>query len=160
MLLSAPPPEDLFEKTCHFADSGAYSRETLVHPTRVIQFLVGVRGKNETMAIGGPWYDSFTYPILLDFTDCFLLLCRSPSLDGPDPEGDPSVLVRTAIRACRALTGVDLSGCTQWHRFLEIHYRRQETSSRPARTETTVIFLPDVWSVMPTRAEYIDTEAR
>ena len=89
-----------------------------------------------------------------------VLLCRSPSLDGPDPEGDPSVLVRTAIRACRALTGVDLSGCTQWHRFLEIHYRRQETSSRPARTETTVIFLPDVWSVMPTRAEYIDTEAR
>ena len=139
MLLSAPPPEDLFEKTCHFADSGAYSRETLVHPTRVIQFLVGVRGKNETMAIGGPW---------------------SPSLDGADPEGDPSVLVRTAVRACRALTGVDLSGCTQWHRFLEIHYRRQETSSRPARTETTVIFLPDVWSVMPTRAEYIDTEAR
>ena len=88
------------------------------------------------------------------------MLCRSPSLDGPDPEGDPSVLVRTAIRVCRALTGVDLSGCTQWHRFLEIHYRRQETSSRPARTETTVIFLPDVWSVMPTRAEYIDTEAR
>ena len=45
--------------------TGAYSRETLVHPTRVIQFLVGVRGKNETMAIGGPW---------------------SPSLDGADPE--------------------------------------------------------------------------
>ena len=67
-----------------------------MHPTRVIQFLVGVRGKNETMAIGGPW---------------------SPSLDGADPEGDPSVLVRTAIRACRALTGVDLSGCTQWHRY-------------------------------------------
>ena len=22
MLLSAPPPEDLYEKTCHFADSG------------------------------------------------------------------------------------------------------------------------------------------
>ena len=89
MLLSAPPPEDLFEKTCHFADSGAYSRETLVHPTRVIQFLVGVRGKNETMAIGGPWYCSLTlYPIY-----CLILLngllCRSPSLDGPDPEGSP-----------------------------------------------------------------------
>ena len=25
MLLSAPPPEDLFEKTCHFADSGERS---------------------------------------------------------------------------------------------------------------------------------------
>ena len=45
-------------------------------------------------------------------------------------------------------------------RFLEIHYRRQETSTRSARTETTVIFLPDVWSVMPTRVEYSDTEAR
>ncbi len=65
-----------------------------------------MRGKNETMAIGGPW---------------------SPSLDGPNPDKDPSVLVRTAIRACRALTGIDLSGCTQWKRFLEIHYRRQET---------------------------------
>ena len=41
---------------CPFA--GPFSRETLVHPTRVIQFLVGVRGKNETMAIGGPWSPS------------------------------------------------------------------------------------------------------
>ncbi len=83
-----------------------HAREHLTHPTRAIQFLVGMRGKNETMAIGGPW---------------------SPSLDGPNPDKDPSVLVRTAIRACRALTGIDLSGCTQWKRFLEIHYRRQET---------------------------------
>ena len=35
-----------------------------------MQFLVGVRGKNEAMAIGGPW---------------------SPSLDGPNPASDPSV---------------------------------------------------------------------
>lgn len=26
-----------------------------IHPSRLISFLVGVRGKNETMAIGGPW---------------------------------------------------------------------------------------------------------
>jgi len=108
-----------------------------LHPARAINFLVGVRGKNETMAIGGPW---------------------SPSLDGPDPEADPSVLVRTAIRTAKALAGVDLSGCTQWHKFLEVHYRRQETHSKPARTETTVIFLPDIWSAMPSAGEFTDLE--
>ena len=85
-----------------FASLGATNRDNLVHPTRAIQFLVGARGKNETIAIGGPW---------------------SPSLDGPNPESDPSVLVKTAIRVTRALTGIDLTNCTQWHRFLEIHYR-------------------------------------
>ena len=105
----------------------------MVHPTRAIQFLVGVRGKNEAMAIGGPW---------------------SPSLDGPNPGSDPSVLVRTATRACKALTGIDLTACTRWCRFLEIHYRRQESSSKPARTETTVIYLPDIWSVMPNQEEF------
>lgn len=64
-----------------------------VHPTRLVNFLVGLRGKNETMAIGGPW---------------------SPSLDGPKPDKDPQVLIRTAIRNCKALTGIDLSTCTQW----------------------------------------------
>lgn len=70
-------------------------RDGYVHPTRLINFLVGVRGKTkETMAIGGPW---------------------SPSLDGPNPDKDPSVLIKTAIRTCKALTGVDLSSCTQWY---------------------------------------------
>lgn len=59
----------------------------------VLQFLVGMRGKDEAMAIGGHW---------------------SPSLDGADPEKDPSVLIKTAIRCCKALTGIDLSLCTQW----------------------------------------------
>lgn len=57
------------------------------------------------------------------------------------------------------MTGIDLSNCTQWHRFLEIHYRRQESSSKPARTETTVIFLPDVWSVMPTVNEHSEAKS-
>ena len=88
-LLSLPP-------------SGNHGRDHLVHPARALHFLVGVRGKSETMAIGGPW---------------------SPSLDGEDPDGDPSVLVNTAVRTVKALAGVDLSGCTQWQKFLEIHYR-------------------------------------
>ena len=49
---------------------GYHNRDSLIHPTRAMQFLVGVRGKNETMAIGGPW---------------------SPSLDGPNPDTDASV---------------------------------------------------------------------
>ena len=49
---------------------GYHNRDSLIHPTRAMQFLVGVRGKNETMAIGGPW---------------------SPSLDGTNPDTDPSV---------------------------------------------------------------------
>ena len=48
-----------------------------MHPTRALKFLVGLKGKSETMAIGGPW---------------------SPSLDGADPANDPSVLIKTAIR--------------------------------------------------------------
>lgn len=65
-----------------------------LHPTRLIKFLVGQKGKNgENFAIGGPW---------------------SPSLDGENPQTDPKVLVKTAIRTCKALTGVDLSSCAQW----------------------------------------------
>ena len=59
------------------------------------------------MAIGGYW---------------------SPSLDGSDPKNDPKVLIRTAIRSCKALTGIDLSACTTWYRFAEIYYRRGEVT--------------------------------
>ena len=38
--------------------------------------------------------------------------------------------------------------------FLQISFSRQESSSKPARTETTVLFLPDVWSVMPDAKEF------
>ena len=90
MLLSTPPLEDLFKKSCNLAEDNS---ESFQHPTRLLQFLVGVRGKNEPMAIGGAW---------------------SASLDGPDPEDNPQVLIKTAIRTTKALTGLDLSGCTQW----------------------------------------------
>lgn len=89
MLLSLPSMEEMQRRCCSDGDDGDF-----VHPARLIRFLVGHRsGKNETMAIGGPW---------------------SPSLDGPDPKMDAQVLIRTAIRTCKALTGVDLSSCTQW----------------------------------------------
>ena len=50
------------------------------------------------------------------------------------------------------------------HTYLDIECvvfpmnRRQESSSKPARTETTVIFLPDIWSVMPTSNEHVEAK--
>uniref|UniRef100_A0A0L8HFD5 SAP domain-containing protein n=1 Tax=Octopus bimaculoides TaxID=37653 RepID=A0A0L8HFD5_OCTBM len=103
MLLSSPKLEDIFSKCCGSADDSLdNSRSEQInyqHPTRLIQFLVGLKGKNEPMSIGGPW---------------------SPSLDGPNPAEDPKVLIKTAIRCTRALTNIDLSMCTQWYRFAEI----------------------------------------
>ena len=95
MLLSTPPMQE-FYKRCFAtadADQDTSDERDFIHPTRLINFLVGIRGKNETMAIGGAW---------------------SKSLDGPNPDTDPTVLIRTAIRNCKALTGIDLSNCTQW----------------------------------------------
>lgn len=96
MLMGIPPMSDIYRKCFATAEEKSAAEEedrTFVHPTRLINFLVGIRGKNEAMAIGGPW---------------------SKSLDGADPAGDPAVLIRTAIRTCRALTGIDLTPCTQW----------------------------------------------
>lgn len=86
------PPMTEFHRKC-FSSTEEKERNDLVHPARLISFLVGITGKNESMAIGGAW---------------------SPSLDGPNPDKDPSVLIKTAIRTCKAMTGIDLSPCTQW----------------------------------------------
>ncbi|KAJ6661594.1 hypothetical protein lerEdw1_013833 [Lerista edwardsae] len=119
MLMASPSMEDLYHKSCALAEDPQEVRDGFQHPARLIKFLVGMKGKDEAMAIGGHW---------------------SPSLDGPDPEKDPSVLIKTAIRCCRALTGIDLSVCTQWYRFAEIRYHRPEETHKgrtvPAHVET------------------------
>jgi len=94
MLLTTSTLDDIYHKACALAEDPDDVRDSFQHPTRLIQFLVGLRGKNEPMAIGGPW---------------------SPSLDGPNPAVDQHVLVKTAIRTTKALTGIDLSKCTQWY---------------------------------------------
>ncbi|XP_052071868.1 cell division cycle and apoptosis regulator protein 1-like isoform X3 [Mytilus californianus] len=137
MLLSCPELEDLYHKSCSLSEDAADVQENFVHPTRLIHFLVGIKGKNETMAIGGAW---------------------SPSQDGLKPDEDPKVLIKTAIRTTKALTGIDLSACTQWYRFAEVRYLRPEEIHKgkhlPTRVETTVIFFPDVWSCSPSRLEW------
>lgn len=137
MLLASPALEDLYHKSCALAEDPVEIREGFQHPARLIKFLVGMKGKDEAMAIGGHW---------------------SPSLDGPDPDQDPSVLIKTAVRSCKALTGIDLSLCTQWYRFAEIRYHRPEETHKgrsvPAHVETVVLFFPDVWHCLPTRSEW------
>ncbi|XP_063817636.1 cell division cycle and apoptosis regulator protein 1 isoform X2 [Pseudophryne corroboree] len=137
MLLASPALEDLYHKSCALAEDPVEVKEGFQHPARLIKFLVGMKGKDEAMAIGGHW---------------------SPSLDGSDPEKDPSVLIKTAVRCCKALTGIDLSLCTQWYRFAEIRYHRPEETHKgrsfPAHVETVVLFFPDVWHCLPTRSEW------
>ncbi|XP_053307048.1 cell division cycle and apoptosis regulator protein 1 [Spea bombifrons] len=137
MLLASPSLEDLYHKSCALAEDPVEVREGFQHPARLVKFLVGMKGKDEAMAIGGHW---------------------SPSLDGPDPVKDPSVLIKTAVRCCKALTGIDLSLCTQWYRFAEIRYHRPEETHKgrtvPAHVETVVLFFPDVWHCLPTRSEW------
>lgn len=136
MLMATPPMAEFYQK-CFATAEDRDRYEDLVHPTRLISFLVGIRGKGETMSIGGPW---------------------SPSLDGENPQSDPNVLIKTAIRTCKGLTGIDLSNCSRWYRFVELYYRRSETYHKgrliPARIETVVIFLPDIRSCQPTRPEW------
>ncbi|XP_064071334.1 cell division cycle and apoptosis regulator protein 1-like isoform X1 [Vanessa tameamea] len=135
MLISMPTLETLYQK-CGLTkvdEKDKRASKTPLHPTRLIKFLVGQKGKGgENFAIGGPW---------------------SPSLDGDNPESDPGVLVKTAIRTCKALTGVDLSNCTQWYRMVEFYYWR-EGSGGKSRLECVVLFLPDVWSAQPSRIEW------
>ncbi|XP_054729601.1 cell division cycle and apoptosis regulator protein 1-like isoform X1 [Anastrepha obliqua] len=133
MLLACPPITELYQKC--FEEDDNDNEQNAVHPSRLISFLVGTRGRNEPMAIGGPW---------------------SPSLDGENPDKDPAVLIRTAIRTCKALTGIDLSQCTQWYRFVELHYHRQDHKKKDAqpRIETVVIYLPDVHSCMPNSTQW------
>ncbi|XP_039251490.2 cell division cycle and apoptosis regulator protein 1-like [Styela clava] len=134
MLLQIPNKEEIYNQCCKFAEDDS---DTFLHQSRLFKFLVGCKGKKEQMAIGGPW---------------------SPSLDGISPGTDPMTLIRTAIRTCKNLTGIDLSNCTQWRRMLEIQYHRgaevHKGHTIPARVETTVIFLPDVHSCMLSSIEY------
>ncbi len=89
-----PNKEELFKRSAQLAEDPNYGKDDrFEHPAKVIQFLVGNKGKHELMALGGPW---------------------SRSLDGPDPATNKQTLINTAIRTVKALTGIDLSPCNQW----------------------------------------------
>lgn len=92
--MGAPHLHEIYKKTmCLAEEMPKEEKKILTHVSRLVEFLVGSRGKGEPMAIGGAW---------------------SPSLDGENPRTNPRVLIRTAVRTCKALTGIDLSSCLRW----------------------------------------------
>jgi hypothetical protein len=93
MLLAMPSQNELYKRSCSFAEDAGMKENRYEHPAKILQFLVGSKGKHELMALGGPW---------------------SPSLDGPNPGTNIQTLINCAVRNVQALTGIDLSGCTQW----------------------------------------------
>ncbi|XP_060034809.1 cell cycle and apoptosis regulator protein 2 isoform X2 [Erinaceus europaeus] len=129
LLLSSPGLEELYRCCMLFVDDMTEPKETPEHPLKQIKFLLS-RKEEMAVLIGGDW---------------------SPSLDGPDPKGDPQVLVRTAIRCTQAQTGIDLSACTKWWRFAEFQYLQP---GLPRRLQTVVVYLPDFWTTMPTLEEW------
>ncbi|CAI2738420.1 unnamed protein product [Dicrocoelium dendriticum] len=143
MLMACPQLAELYRNTCRMADDPIGTDK--VPPGKNIHFLVGGRAKSETMAIGGPW---------------------SPSLDGADPS-DPMTLINTAIRTFKGYTGLDLSSCTEWIRFMEIKYYRFADTKAPAftgdeeervvtteRPEVVVFFIPNAAHLIPTDEEW------
>ncbi|KAI6218710.1 BMA-LST-3, isoform h [Aphelenchoides fujianensis] len=98
---------------------------------KVLQFLIGMRGKGEVMGIGGQW---------------------SPSLDGANP-ADPQTLINTAVRTTRAMTGLDLSKCPKWYKMVDCRYFRVERD----RWDHVVLLLPDISAtpgLQPSAEEY------
>ena len=107
-----------------------FDRKDHTHLCHKLKFLIEKKDRSELMCIGGEW---------------------DATLDGADPVHTPQTLINTAIRTTRASTGLDLSPCKQWIRFMELHYSRHDKS--PA---VTVIFVPSAWeavSCVPHAAE-------
>ncbi|XP_062452967.1 cell cycle and apoptosis regulator protein 2 isoform X2 [Rhea pennata] len=129
LLLSSPGLEEFYRTCLLYIDDSSEQREAPEHPTKQIKFLLGKK-EEEAVLIGGEW---------------------SPLLDGPDPDADPTVLVRTAIRCAKAQAGLDLSNCTKWVRFAEFRYLRE---GDPSQREVVVVFLPDIWGCMPSLEEW------
>jgi hypothetical protein len=59
MLMATPAILEIYKKCFARAEDIDHDmidvEREFIHPTRLISFLVGSRGKNETCAIGGPW---------------------------------------------------------------------------------------------------------
>uniref|UniRef100_A0A453SDM1 DBC1/CARP1 catalytically inactive NUDIX hydrolase domain-containing protein n=3 Tax=Aegilops tauschii subsp. strangulata TaxID=200361 RepID=A0A453SDM1_AEGTS len=113
-----------------FADitSMRSTEERVVHLNNILKFAVFKKDRS-LLAIGGPW---------------------NAALDGGDPLADCSCLIRTAIsRYVKELVQVDLSNCTSWNRFLEVHYNRVGNDGLFSHKEITVLFVPNLSECVP-----------
>jgi len=89
------------------------------HMSKRIKFLVAKKANGGLMSIGGP---------------------HSPAKDGGDPTTD-SAMIKTAIRHCKEICGIDLTPCKTWYKFCEIVYKRPSGAQ-----DRTVVFVPDIWN--------------
>lgn len=81
MLMSSPGIQDIYKKCFARAEDMDTEKiedmeRELIHPTRLINFLVGLRGKNETMAIGGAWSKKLDgkFYLFIRYSDCLINL--------------------------------------------------------------------------------------
>eukprot|EP01090_Pellita_catalonica_P002885 TRINITY_DN1249_c0_g1_i2.p1 TRINITY_DN1249_c0_g1~~TRINITY_DN1249_c0_g1_i2.p1 ORF type:complete len:899 (-),score=190.05 TRINITY_DN1249_c0_g1_i2:1-2697(-) len=102
--------------------SGAPGGLSTSHLSQQIKFLIAKRDRNELLLFGGPW---------------------SKSIDGGNPSQDRSALIKTVIRCVQEQTQMDISSCTHWYPFMEIHYVR-----RSQREEITVVFIANTSSLL------------
>ncbi|DBB00253.1 TPA: hypothetical protein ACH3X1_014082 [Trebouxia sp. C0004] len=129
------PISGIHPKVLHAQDTNTYQQ-----PWKKLHFVVGRRGKHELMAVGGRW----------------------DPCDGAHPEKDPTVLVKTAARTFMEASGVDLSKCTKWDKFVEFSYLRSADKKHdiPEHLEKTVLFLVDTSPVAKADADAPDWDAQ
>eukprot|EP00667_Euglena_gracilis_P004956 EG_transcript_4987 len=89
------------------------------HLSKRIKFLVAKKANGGLMSIGGTW---------------------NAKKDGADPKKDQT-LIKTAIRHCKEICGIDLTPCKKWYKFIEVKYKRASGVE-----DRTVVFLPDIWN--------------
>ncbi|TVU07901.1 hypothetical protein EJB05_41277, partial [Eragrostis curvula] len=103
------------------------TEERLVHMNNILKFAVFKKDRS-LFAIGGAW---------------------DAVIDGGDPSVDCSCLIRTAIRHAKESVQVDLSNCTHWNRFIEVHYNRIGKDGLFSHKEITVLFVPNLSECLP-----------
>jgi hypothetical protein len=98
--------------------------------TQKIKFIVQRQDRSQLMLLGGEW---------------------EPTVDGDGDPAQDATLIPAAIRHVREQLQLDLSPCTRWYRFLDIHYHRVVPNTVPAMVarDITVIYVPAVWDLIP-----------
>ena len=110
MLMSVPNIEELYQKCCAIAEEK--DKKDLQSALHALRCIIGPRAKLVCTSTIEPTlkqgvvlvtilftrYDAFSYHNYVYFMS----------------RDNPSVLIKSAIRTCKALTGIDLSNCTQW----------------------------------------------
>ncbi|CAM0872848.1 unnamed protein product [Alopecurus aequalis] len=103
------------------------AEDRIAHWNNVLKFAV-FKKDHALVVIGGPW---------------------NAAMDGGDPLTDCSCLIQSAIRYAKELVQVDLSNCTHWNHFLEVHYNRIGKDGLFSHKEITVLFVPNLSECVP-----------